>query len=118
MEFVLPTIHYMIIVIACLFMLLDIVTGFTQAAMNHELDSQVMKRGLFHKCGFILAIVFACLCEYTMNYIDLGLTLPLQDAVCVYIITTEIVSILENLAKISPELKQSKFMELFRHGEK
>lgn len=118
MEFILPTIHYMIIVIACLFMLLDIITGFIQATMNHELDSQVMKRGLFHKCGFILAIVFGCLCEYTMNYVDIGFTMPLQDAVCIYIITTEVISILENLAKISPELKESKFMEIFKRNEK
>lgn len=99
------------------FIALDLVTGFTQAAVNHCIDSQVMKNGLFHKCGFILAIVLACLCEYTMIYIDMGFTLPLQQAVCMFIIATELISNLENLGKISPELNNSKFMGLFRSSK-
>lgn len=110
----------MLIIIACCFMLLDVVTGFVQAIMNKCVDSKVMKTGLFHKCGFLLAIVFGCLCEYAMNYIDLGFDVPIQDVVCGYIIVMEIASILENLALISPELASKKFMDIFKSsgGEK
>ena len=111
--FIPPDIHWMVIVIACCFMVLDFATGFIAAIVNKCVDSQVMKLGLFHKCGFMLAIVFGCLCEYSMYYIDLGFTVPIQDVVCVYIIVTEIVSVLENLAKISPELANAKFMNIF-----
>ncbi len=111
---IVPNIPWVIIVIACSFMLLDIVTGFVQAIINKCVDSTKMKQGLWHKCGFILAIAFGCLCEYTMNYIDLGFTIPIQNAVCVFIILTEIVSILENLCKISPELSNVKFMSIFK----
>lgn len=107
------TMQWSLITLSCLFMLLDIVSGFAQACKNNCIDSQKLKEGLWHKCGFILAIAFACLCEFTMQFVDLGFTVPLQTAVCVYIILTEVVSILENLAKISPELANSKFMELF-----
>lgn len=110
-------ISYHLIVITLLFMGLDIVTGFLQAVVNRCIDSQVMKCGLFHKCGFVLAIVLACLCEYTMLYIDMGFTLPLQQAVCMFIIATELISNLENLGKISPELCNSKFMSLFRSSK-
>lgn len=110
-------VSYQLIVITLLFMGLDIVTGFLQAVVNRCIDSQVMKRGLFHKCGFILAIVLACLCEYTMLYIDMGFTLPLQQAVCMFIIATELISNLENLGKISPELCNSKFMSLFQSSK-
>ena len=107
----------MVIVIACCFMLLDIITGFLQAVVNKCVDSQKMKTGLFHKCGFMLAIIFGCLCEYAMNYIDLGFDVPIQDAVCIYIIVTEIVSVLENLGKLSPELADSKFLQIFKRDK-
>lgn len=112
-DFVAPDIHWAVIVIACAFMVLDIVSGFIGAIVNRNVNSTKMKLGLWHKCGFMLAIVFGCLCEYSMNYIDLGFTLPIQDAVCIFIIATELVSILENLAKISPELANAKFMDIF-----
>ena len=115
--FITPDIHWAVIIIACCFMLLDILTGFVQAIINQDVSSTVMKKGLIHKCGFLLAIVFGCLCEYTVNYIDLGFTLPIQDAVCIYIIITELVSVLENLGKISPELANAKFMNIFKRKE-
>ena len=110
---IVPDIHWPIIVIACMFMIMDIISGFTQAVINQCVDSQKMKKGLIHKCGFMLAIMFGCLCEYAMLYVDLGFTMPIQDAVCIYIIATEIISILENLAAISPELSDAKFMQIF-----
>lgn len=118
MEIIAPDIHWMIAIIACCFMLLDLVTGFAQAVVNKCVDSSKMKTGLWHKCGFILAIIFGMLCEYAMNYVDLGFDFPIQDAVCVFIILTEIVSNLENLGKLSPELADAKFMEIFTRNEK
>ena len=106
--------HLALIVIACCFMLLDLITGFVGAFVNKCVDSSKMKSGLWHKCGFLLAIIFGCLCEYAMTYVDLGIDIPIQDTVCVFIIFTEIVSNLENLGKISPELGSSKFMEIFK----
>lgn len=103
----------MLIVLACSFMLLDIVTGFAQACKNKCIDSKVLKQGLWHKVGFILAIVFSILCEFTMGYIDLGFTVPLMYAVCGYIMLTEVISIIENLAELSPELANKKFMNIF-----
>lgn len=95
------------------FMCIDVVTGFTQACMNKTLDSTVMRTGLFHKLGFVLSIVLAYLCEYSINYIDLGFTMPLAIPVCAFICATELVSILENLCKITPELCGSSFSKIF-----
>lgn len=115
---VMPIINYPVIVIACAFMVMDILTGFVQACINKNVDSKIMKTGLLHKCGFLLAICFGVLCEYAMNYVDLGFNIPIQNAVCLFIISIEIISVLENLAKISPELAGSKFMSIFkRSGE-
>ena len=116
-EFVPLEIHWAIVVIACCFMLLDLITGFTQAVVNKCVDSSLMKRGLWHKCGFMLAIIFGIMCEYAMNYVDLGFSVPIQEAVCGFIILTEIVSNLENLGKISPELAGAKFMSIFNRKD-
>lgn len=111
-------VNFPLIVVTLLFMLLDLITGFTQACVNKCVDSTKMKQGLWHKCGFMLAIIFAILCEYAMQFVDLGFAVPVQYAVCVFIIFTEIISNLENLGKISPELASSKFMEIFKTTNK
>ena len=108
------SINWALIVIACVFMVLDIVSGFAAAAKNHEVSSKVMKAGLWHKCGFLLAIMFGIVCEYAMNYADFGFTLPIQTAVCTFICCIEIISILENLGKLSPELAGSGFLQIFK----
>lgn len=105
--------NFNLFAIACLFMGLDIVTGFTQAAYNKCISSTKMKDGLFHKSGFVLAIVLAALCEYAMIYIDLGFTIPLQNATCLIVILIEVVSNVENICQLSPELANSKFPQMF-----
>lgn len=107
-------INWALVVIACVFMVLDLVSGFCAAVKNHEVQSTKMKQGLWHKCGFMLAIVFGCMCEYAMNYVDLGFTIPVQVAVCTFIICIEIMSIIENLGKLSPELAGSEFLKIFK----
>lgn len=107
-------VNWALVVIACIFMVLDLVTGFAAAAKNHEIQSSKMKAGLWHKCGFMLAIVFGTMCEYAMNYADLGFALPIQSAVCTFIIIIEIMSIIENLGKLSPELAGSAFLQIFK----
>lgn len=107
-------VNWALIVIACVFMMLDLITGFCAAVKNHEVQSTKMKQGLWHKCGFLLAIVFGIMCEYAMSYVDLGFTMPIQVAVCTFIIIIEVMSILENLGKLSPELAGSAFLQIFK----
>lgn len=106
-------INWPLIVACCAFMVLDLITGFIGAVVHNEVQSSKMKAGLWHKCGFLLAIMFGVLCEWASSFIDLGFSLPVQPAVCVFIILIEVMSNLENLCKISPELKCSKFMQIF-----
>lgn len=99
--------------IVCAFVVMDLVTGVMQAVANKTLDSSKMRAGLWHKCGFIMAIILAALVEWSMQFIDLGFTLPLFAPVCVFIILTEIVSIFENVCQLSPELANSRLAQLF-----
>ncbi len=106
-------IDWHILIVVLIFIVLDVVTGIIKAVMKKELNSTVMRNGLFHKSAFLLAIAFAYACEYGMLFLDLGFTMPIVAAVCIYICLTETVSILENLSEINPELANNKFMELF-----
>lgn len=102
-----------IVAIVCAFVAMDIATGIMQAVATKTLDSTKMRAGLWHKCGFIMVIILAALVEWAMQFIDLGFTLPLFAPVCVFITLTEIVSIFENVCKLSPELANSKLARLF-----
>lgn len=108
--------HVFVIVIA--FIVMDVVTGIAQAAKNKALDSSKMRDGLFHKIGFMFAVVLACLCEYAMAWLDLGFDIPMIGGVCTFICLTELVSILENIALLAPELSENTFLSYFNRGAK
>lgn len=99
------------------FILLDIVTGVAQAIANHDVSSEKLRQGAFHKMAYILIMCAAYLIEYSMGYVDLGFTVPIFAGVCGYIIFTEIVSFCENIIKLNPSLKGSKLMDLFRNDQ-
>lgn len=99
--------------IVAAFVVMDLVTGVLQAVANKTLDSTKMRAGLWHKCGFIMIVILASLVEWAMQFVDIGFTLPLFVPVCVFLILTEIVSIFENVCKLSPELANSKLAQLF-----
>lgn len=108
--------HVFVVVVA--FIVMDVVTGIAQAAKNKELDSSKMRDGLFHKIGFMFAVVLACLCEYAMAWLDLGFSIPMIGGVCAFVCLTELVSILENIALLAPELSESEFLSYFNRGAK
>lgn len=108
-------INWALIAITCAFIALDVVTGLVKAIKAHEVSSSKMKDGLFHKCGFLLAMVLGALCEFAMLEIDLGFSLPIMPAICGFIILTELASVLENICKIAPELSENRFMQIFKH---
>ena len=99
---------------ALVFITMDLLTGFAQAVANKTVNSTKMRDGLWHKCGFVLTMRLAALIVWAMQYIDLGFTLPLFVPVCMFIMLTEIVSIFENICKLSPEIAASKLAQLFR----
>lgn len=105
--------NWNIVAIVAAFIVMDLVTGIMQAVANKSLDSTKMRSGGWHKCGFIMVIILAALVEWAMQFVNLGFTLPLFVPACVFIILTEIVSIFENVCKLSPELANSKLAQLF-----
>lgn len=111
-------VDYHIFLIVFLFILLDILTGVTQAVKNKTLSSAVMREGIYHKAGYVLILALALLAEYSVNYMDLGFTTPLVVPCSVMICLTEFVSISENIERITPELAGSGIFKLLSTTKK
>ena len=81
-----------------IFSFVDIVTGYIQAWINKNIDSQKMRVGLLHKVLIILVIVLSFVIQFAFNikYIS--------GFVCIYVVLMEIVSIFENLKKAGIDL--------------
>lgn len=93
------------------FIIFDIVTGIIKALSNEGLNSTMLRKGLFHKLSEILSAAGAGLAEYGLQYIDIGISVPLAASVCAYICVMELVSIIENLCITNPNM--GKFFKPF-----
>ena len=101
------------IVVTLSFMLLDILTGLVKAFKTKSFTSSVMKEGLFSKLGSIILILLGVLGEWSIKYVDLGITVPLITAFCSYICLMELGSIIENLGTINPLLVPTTIKKYF-----
>ena len=99
--------------IAFAFIVLDFFTGLIKALATHSFTSTNMREGLFHKVGLILCMILGFLVDHAQGYIDLGISVPVAAAVCVYICLMEITSIIENICKINPDILPEKLATLF-----
>lgn len=110
-------IQFDLVIITLVAMILDIITGFAAALKNADLSSSKMRQGLWHKAGFCGLLVLAYMVQFAMVHMELGLDFPAVDAICVWIVITEIVSIIENLCIINPAIMDSPVGKLFRLSE-
>lgn len=92
----------------CMFMSLDIVSGFIQAVINRCLNSTKMREGILHKVSIALVVVAVCILEVLAQHVA-GLSIEGLGTVpvCVIIILMELVSIWENACKGYPALRNS-----------
>lgn len=93
-----------IYVVVGIFIIFDVLTGLFAAMQKGDVNSTTLRKGLFHKMGECLTVGGAWLLEQLTGYLDLSFEIPLLKTVCIYICIMELVSILENIATISPGL--------------
>lgn len=104
------------LVVVLIFICFDVLTGWLKALSTGTLDSTIMRKGLFHKVGEVLAMIFGYLCEYSFPLIDVPIDLPIAAGISVYIVLMEAASIVENIAIMNPQL--SGILEKFFSSEK
>lgn len=91
-----------LIIVACLFIVFDIVTGVLSAFITGTFKSSVMRKGGLRKLFLCVVIGFGVLLDYAQHVADLGFSVPACSAICIYIILMEIMSCIENFNKAVP----------------
>lgn len=105
------------IIIALVFNALDLITGIITAVKNKDIQSAKLRDGLFKKVGFILCYFVAWLVDTQGARIGFQFGISILPIIILYVCTTELVSILENICKINPDILPEKLMELFHISE-
>lgn len=105
------------IIIALVFNVLDLLTGIVTAIKNKDIRSSKLRDGLFKKVGFILCYVIAYLIDNEGYLIGFQIAVPILTPVILYACSTELVSIIENIHKLNPDILPEKLLELFHISE-
>ena len=103
-------------IVSLVFIALDILTGWTKALATGTTNSSIMRVGLFHKLGEILAIGVGYVCEFSFPMVGISISVPLVESISTYIILMEVASVIENITKINPQLTEV-LSRLFKRGE-
>ena len=51
----------------CIFSICDVITGFIQAVINKDVDSQIMRNGLLHKVLIVIIILLSFIADLSFN---------------------------------------------------
>jgi hypothetical protein len=86
-------------------------------------SSTVMRRGMWNKLSEVLAIMFGFLCEFGIEVfgastLGFNVNIPIVTGICVYIFIYEVVSIIENLGRMNPELAEKLTTVIGIHPDK
>lgn len=82
----------------------DIITGLIKALAKEGINSTILRKGMYHKLSEILAVLGAGLLQYGASFINLGVEIPALIGVASYVCLMELISIIENLALVNPQL--------------
>lgn len=107
-----------IILVALVFNGLDLITGIVGALRNGDnIKSNKLRDGLFKKVGFIFCYTLGIAINYAGTFLTLPFAVDLVPVICSYAIITEVVSIIENISKINPDILPEKLKNLIGYDE-
>ena len=103
--------------IACgILIIMDIVCGTVAAMRNRELCSSIAREGMYNKVGEAMFLLIGIIANEILAippFDGLGISPDVAYLVAAYIAWMELVSILENICKINPELPFAKILMMF-----
>lgn len=103
-------------IVCGILIIMDIVCGTVAAMRNNELCSSIAREGMYNKIGeamFLLISIIANKVLAMPPFDSLGISPDIAYIVAAYIAWMELVSILENICKINPELPFAKILMMF-----
>ena len=98
--------------VALLFNLTDLVTGLIAAVKAKDLQSSKLRDGIFKKIGFLICYFLALMIDTYGSEVGLVLEVKLLPIVLGFVCLTEVVSIIENISKITDILPE-KLLSIF-----
>lgn len=98
---------------------IDYVTGIIGSVVTKSFSSTIMRTGLWHKLAYLVAIIVGLVLERLSAHYELGFVFAgtITTMIVIWIIITEVGSIMENLVKINPNLANNTFMRIFSRRE-
>lgn len=94
------------LIMALIGIVFDITTGFLKAGYLKEINSKSLREGLYHKITEIIILSGGLLLDHAASYAGLDFELNIFPWLSLYILITEIISILENLCEINADLRK------------
>lgn len=107
---------YRFILVACIFIVFDIVTGVLQALINGTFESKKMRRGGLHKIALLVVLAFGVALDYSQTLVELGFKFPCLKAIAGYITLMEIMSSIENINLAFPNALPKKLVDVLGHA--
>lgn len=101
------------IILALVFHVLDLASGFIGAVKCGTVESAKMRDGMFKKVGFIFCYIIGVILDTYGHVLGLNIGIQVLPILVAYSVTTEIVSIIENVHEINPDLVPEKLIKLF-----
>lgn len=98
--------------VALLFNLTDLLTGLISAVKAKDLQSTKLRDGFFKKIGFLICYFLALMIDTYGSEVGFVLSIKLLPIIISFVCITEVVSIIENLSKITDILPE-KLLTIF-----
>lgn len=101
------------IIVSLIFNVIDFISGIIAGyKKDGKLISTKMRDGLFKKCGFILCYIFGYSLNFAQHKIGLDININILPGVCIYVIFTEIISIIENINILNDKILPEKIKKI------
>ena len=104
------------ILVACIFIVFDIVTGVLQALINGTFESKKMRRGGLHKIALLVVLAFGVALDYSQTLVELGFEFPCLKTIAGYITLMEIMSSIENINLAFPNALPKSLINMLGHA--
>lgn len=103
-------------IVCGILIIMDIVCGVVAALRNRELCSSIAREGMYNKIGEVMFLFIGIIANKILAippFDTLGISPNIAYLVAAYIAWAELVSILENICKINPDLPFAKILMMF-----
>lgn len=94
-------------VIVFTFIALDVIVGTAQAFLTKTVSSEIARKGIMHKLGYITAMLVCSFVDIAQRIADFGFQVPVLFLCAAMIVTAEVYSLCEHAREMNPDINIS-----------